>query len=76
MARPAQRDAEASGTIGLTVLVDQQGKRDAGFFSESFCIISIAEADGGESRTELLKLAFVFAQLRNVLAAEDSAVVA
>jgi len=67
--------AKTGGTIGDAVLVNQKGKCNACFFPEQLCVIAIAQADGCQLRPQVLKLDFVFAQLRNVLAAEDSTVV-
>lgn len=58
------------------MLVDQQGKSDAGFLAEKACIIAVAQTDGGERGAFVEEGLLVFAQLRDVLVAEDSAVVA
>ena len=58
------------------MLVDEEGEVDAGLFLEEAGVACVAEADGGESRVLGTEGLLVFAQLRDVLAAEDSAVVA
>ena len=56
-------------------LVHQQRERDAGLFPELTGIFPIAEANYGQSRFPLTERRFMLAQLRDVLAAEDSTVV-
>ena len=67
---------EIGDFVGLAVLVDEQGEVDAGFLLEDAGVVGVAEADGGEGGVFFAKGLLVFAQLRDVLAAEDSAVVA
>src|SRR5260370_6035201 len=62
--------------MGLAVLGDQQREADVSFFAELAGVIAIAESDGGQACSTFLELALVFAQLRDMLAAENSAVVA
>ena len=61
--------------IGEPLLVHQQRERNAGLFPELTGIFPIAQADCRQSRSVLTKRRFTLAQLRDVLAAEDSAVV-
>ena len=61
--------------VGLTKFVNEKGKRDAGFLAKFSRIHRVTEADGGQGRSLLTNGGFVFAQLRDVLAAKDSAVV-
>ena len=68
--------AEVGELVGLAVGVDEEGEVDAGFFLEETGVASVAEADGGEGAVFGLEGRLVFAQLRDVLAAENSAVVA
>src|ERR1051326_5205814 len=67
---------EAGGLICDPVFVDQQRKRDAGLFPENAGVVSIAQSDRREAGAGGLELALVFAQLRDMLAAEDSSIVA
>jgi hypothetical protein len=69
-------DAEVGDGVGLVLLVDQQREGDTGFFAEDAGIVAVAEADGGERSTFFEKGLLVFAQLRDVFAAKNSAVVA
>jgi len=75
----ASQVQQISGTqvgngVSLALFVDQQGKSYPGFFAENSCIVSVAKADGGERRALIQKGLLVFAQLRDVLAAKNSAV--
>ncbi|HET9164977.1 MAG TPA: hypothetical protein VFP11_03190, partial [Candidatus Angelobacter sp.] len=47
---------------------------DAGFLAEELGIARIAQADHGQMRAFFLELGFKFAQLRDVLSAENSTV--
>ena len=67
---------EVGEFVGLAVLVDEEGEIDAGFLLEEAGVILIAQAYGGERGVFGKEGLLVFAQLRDVLAAEDSAVVA
>ena len=67
---------EVGDFVGLAVLVDEQGEVDAGFLLEDASIICITEADGGEGGTLFAEGLLVLAQLRDVLATEDSTVMA
>ena len=62
--------------VGLAVGVDEEREVDAGFFLENAGVTGVAEADGGERGFFGAEGRLVFAQLRDVFAAEDSAVVA
>jgi len=62
--------------VGFALFVDQEGKLDAGLLAEEFCVVHIAQPDRGQARALPAKLFFKFAQLRDVLAAEDSTVMA
>ena len=68
--------AEVGEFVGLAVGVDEEGKVNAGFFLEQKGVAGVAEADGGEGGVLFAEGLLVCAQLRDVLAAEDSAVVA
>jgi hypothetical protein len=76
----AKKVKQISGTqigdgIRLALCINEQRKGDAGFFAEKAGIGAVAEADGGEGSALVPEGLLVFAQLRDVLAAEDSAVV-
>jgi hypothetical protein len=67
---------QAGDFVRLAVFVDQQGKFDLCFFLKDAGVVGIAEADGGERDLFFAEGLLMFAQLRDMLAAEDSAVVA
>jgi len=69
-------DAEIGDFVGLAAFVNEQRKPDSGFFLEDAGIILITETDGCERSAFVAELLFVFAQLRDMLAAENSTVVA
>ena len=64
------------GAIGLSVLINQQGEGDAGLFAKLARIVAITQPDCSQSRALIAKFLLVLAQLRDMLAAEDSAVMA
>jgi hypothetical protein len=70
------RRAQIRDAIRLTLRVDQQRKCDFGFFAKAACVVEIAEADDGKRSAFVAKCVFVIAQLRDVLAAENSSIVA
>ena len=57
------------------MFLDQQRKHDTGLFSEEAGVVLVAEPDCGDAGSSAFELRLVLAQLRDVLAAEDSAVV-
>ena len=67
---------EIGDFVGLAVLVDEQGEVDASVLLEDAGVVGVAEADGGERGVFFAEGLLVLAQLRDVLAAKDSAVVA
>jgi hypothetical protein len=70
------RGTQISDSVRLAFFIHEQGKRDAGFFAEKAGVVAVAEADSGERGTFIQEGLLVFAQLRDVLAAKDSAIVA
>ena len=68
--------AQVGDGISLAMLVNQQRKSDARFFAENPRIVAVAQADGGEGSALIQEGLLVFAQLRDVLAAKNSAIVA
>ena len=64
------------GAIGLASLIDEERKRDARFFTKQPRVIAVAESHRRKRRTLVAKRLLMFAQLRDVLAAKDSSVVA
>ena len=68
--------AQAGGVVRQPLLVDQQRKRNARILPEQARIGCVAESDGRQVGAPLSEGLLVCAQLRDVLAAEDSTVVA
>lgn len=62
--------------IGLTLFVNEERKSDSSFLAKLPGINGITEPDGSQHCSFVTKGLFVFAQLRDVLTAKDSAVVA
>ena len=62
--------------IGLAFVIDEKRKLDAGFLAEKLGIARIAQSDGGQASAFFAKLLFELAQLRDMLTAENSAVMA
>ena len=67
---------QAEGSVCLALLVNQERKGDPRFFAKGPSIARVTEADRGESGAFGFDFRFVLAQLRDVLAAEDSTPVA
>lgn len=67
---------EVGDFVGLAVGVDEEREVDAGFFLKEAGVTGVAETDGGQGGVLFAESLLVFAQLRDVFAAEDSAVVA
>ena len=60
--------------ISLPCVVNQQRKGDPGIFAEPAGVVHITQADRRQPHSPLFKLLLMRAQLRDVLAAEDSTV--
>jgi len=61
--------------VRFPIGVDQQWESDSGFLAEQLGIAPVAESDRGQCGSDLPKRVLVLAQLRDVLATEDSAIV-
>jgi hypothetical protein len=61
--------------VGDPIVIDQQWKRDSGFLAKHAGIVHVAQPDRGQTGSCLFELTLPRAQLRDMLAAEDSAVV-
>lgn len=70
------RTPQAGGPVCQPVLVNEQWKCDTGLLLKKPRIIPIAQPHHRQVCTLLLERSLVFAQLRDVLTAEDSSVVA
>jgi len=62
--------------VRFALFVHQQRKRNACLLTKSFSVGEVAKADGCKCRAALSKCFFACAQLRDMLAAEDSTVMA
>ena len=62
--------------ICLSLVVDKQRKSDPGFVAENLRVVCIPQPDRGQVRASLLELPLMLAQLRGVLPAEDSTIMA
>jgi hypothetical protein len=63
-------------TMRLTLPVNQEWESDRTLCPESLGIVQVTESDGGQPSTFVLECLLVITQLRDVLTAEDSAIVA
>lgn len=68
-------DSQSGGTISNTLFIDEQRKRDAGFLPEEAGVVLVPQPDCRNARSFAVEFRLVLAQLRDVLAAEDSAIV-
>ena len=66
---------QLDGLVGFTLLVNQEREIDLGVLTELAGIVGVAQAYGYQFCALLLKILLVFAQLRDMLAAKNSAVV-
>jgi len=64
--------AEFRRAICLPLLVNQKRESYSGLLTEGAGVVQAAESDCGNARSLAAEFLFVFAQLRDVLAAEDS----
>jgi hypothetical protein len=62
-------------SIGGPLGIHQQRERDTGLLAKQAGVIQVAQSNRRQLGPGLLKLVFVLAQLRDMLAAEDSAIV-
>lgn len=67
--------AQIGNPVGLAQFVDQKWKRDAGLFAKNARVIAVSEADDRQGCAFVSNGLFVVAQLRDMLATENSAIV-
>ena len=67
---------EARGFVGVALFIDEQGEGDPRLLAEEASVVGVTQTDSGEGGAGFLDLLLVIAQLRNMVAAEDSPVVA
>jgi hypothetical protein len=70
------RGSQVGDRIGLAMFINQQRKFDTSFFAENPRIVAVAKPDGRDGSASVPEGSFVFAQLRDVFAAKNSAIVA
>jgi hypothetical protein len=68
--------AQPNSFICFTFFIDKERKMDTGFVAEKFGITGVAQADDSQMSAFTFELGFKFTQLRDVLSAEDSTVMA
>jgi hypothetical protein len=68
--------AQADSFVGLPLFVDQKRELDAGLLAEEPGVAEVAQADGGKTSAFFLECRFEFAQLRDMLGAKDSTIMA
>jgi hypothetical protein len=69
------RALQFGGAVCGAFYINEKRKCDASLFAECACIVKIAHSNRREVRSARLDFALMLAQLRDVLAAEHSAVV-
>ena len=69
-------DAQVGDGVRLAMFVDKQREVDSRFFPENARIVAVAKADGREGGAFVEEDLLVFAQLRDVLTAKNSSIVA
>src|SRR6476661_4756716 len=67
---------QTGGAIGPSFFVNQQWELDPGLFAKLLSVLCVAQADDGQLRASAVELSLMLAQLRDVLAAKDSTIVA
>ena len=67
---------QSGGAIGGSRLINQQGEANAGVLAETPGVTGVAQPHQGDAGAGRPKPSFVFTQLRDVLVAEDSPIVA
>ena len=67
---------QACSPIRNSLFIDEQRERDARFFPKEICVSEIAQPDGRQLSSCIMETGLVFAQLRDVLAAKNSSIVA
>jgi hypothetical protein len=68
--------AQANSFVGLALVVDEKRELDAGFIAEEFRVAGIAQSNNSNVCAFLFEFFFKCAQLRDMLAAKNSPIVA
>lgn len=69
-------NAKTGDFVGAAVFVDKQGEIDSRLLLKNARVVAIAQTDGRERSASIAENLLVFAQLRDVLAAKNSSVMA
>lgn len=67
---------QRNGSVSFALIINQEGKSDTRFLAEMAGVARVAETYGCQFGATLFELLLVLAQPRDMLAAEDSAIVA
>ena len=67
---------EVRDLVGAALFIDQQGEGDLRLLAEEPGVVGVPKTDRGEGGASFLDLQLMIAQLRDMLAAEDSSIVA
>lgn len=67
---------QANSAISAALLIDEEREPDSGFVPEKTRVIAVSQTYGSQVRSFLFELVLMFTQLRDVLAAKKSTVVA
>ena len=68
------RVAQAHSFVSCALVINQKRKLNAAFFAEEAGILGVPQTDHSQPGAFLLELFFKFAQLRDMLSAEDSTI--
>jgi hypothetical protein len=68
--------AQANSFVGLALVVDEKRELDAGLIAEEFRVAGIAQSNNSKMCAFLFEFFFECAQLRDMLAAKNSTIVA
>ena len=66
--------AQPNSFVGFALVIDEKRELDASFLAEELGIAVITQPDDSQMSAFLLEFGFKFAQLRDMLSAEDSTV--
>lgn len=67
---------EACDPVGTALFIDQQGKSDPHLIAKKASVVNTPKANGSKGSASFLNLRLVIAQLRDMVTAENSSIVA
>jgi hypothetical protein len=67
---------QPNSAVSAALLIDEQREPDFGFLPEKTRIVAVSQPYGSQARPFLFEFVLMFTQLRNVLTAENSTIVA